>query len=162
MENENKKINLKDFIKNNKGIAIAICVVLILIIVAIILLVLNNGKGKDVSIKKDSGITANTNSGIVKDEEFEGLSFTNVTLIKDGKTHQYTLTCDVTNNTEQDIATKQVDIVLKNEKGNEIITLLGYIGENGLKSKETTTITPSTSDAVNLSSAAIKEIKAHE
>lgn len=156
-----KKFNLKEFVSKNKGLAIAICAIIVLIVVAVVLFLIkpavdNNGT----AAKGNNGITANTNEGIVKDETFEGLKFTNVTLIRDEKAAQYTLTADVTNTTNETLNTTQVDIVLKNESGNEIITLLGYIGED-LKANETRTVTASTSDSIDLSQATVKEIKAH-
>lgn len=157
---EQKNSNLKNFISKNKGMLIALVMVLILVIVAVVLLVVNNNN-KETAIKESKNITANTNAGIVEETEYEGLKFANVSLIKDKKANQYTLTTDVTNTTKETLNTKQVDIVLKNKDGNKIITLLGYIGEN-LKPNETRTVTASTSADTDLSKATIKEITAHK
>ena len=150
--------NFKKFIKENKKLVAIIAGIILIIIIASIALALTTGK-KETAIKTKSDITANTNAGIIKDEEYQGLGFTNVTLIRDN--NQYTLTTDVTNNGKEVFTAKQVDIVLKDEKGNTIATLLGYIGDN-LQPKETRTITASISDETDLSKATVKEIVEHK
>ena len=71
----------------------------------------------------------------------------------------YTLTTDVTNTSDNEITTKQVNINIKNKDGNTIISLLGYIGEDPMAVNETRTITASTQ--VDLSKAYSKEITAY-
>lgn len=149
---------IKKFVKENKKlVAIVGGLILVMIIIAIILGFTTGNK--ETAIKTKSDITANTNAGIIKNEEYQGLAFTNVSLIKDKK--QYTLTTDVTNNNKENFTAKQVDIVLKDENGNTLATLLGYIGDD-LKPNETRTITASISDEVDLSKATVKEIVEHK
>ena len=155
-----KKIDLKKLIKDNVGSVIGISAILILLIILVVLLLIGNHGSKSKVLEE--GVTENVSKGIVKDEKYEGLSFTNVSLVKNDKDKQYTLTAEVTNTTNKPITTQQVDIVLKDGNQKEIITLLGYIGDNGLQPNETKTITAITSDSVDLSKAIVKEIKAHE
>ena len=83
---------------------------------------------------------ANTEQGIVKEEEVEGLNFSNISLItENGYT---TFTCDVTNTSDSEINMENVDIVLKDKNDNTVITLLGNIGDL-MKPSDTRTITAS-------------------
>ena len=82
-------------------------------------------------------------------------------MVKNKEIDQYTFTAKVTNKTKDVIKTQQVDIVLKDKEGNELITLLGYIGQEGLAPNETKVISASTSGSIPLDKAVSKEIKAH-
>ncbi len=69
---------------------------------------------------------ANTNEGIIKDRTENGISFTETTLtiVENGSSFS-TL---VTNTTEEEIKVRVFEINFKNEKGEVITTLYGYIG----------------------------------
>lgn len=146
--------NFNNFIKRHKKQSIIVAIVLIIIIIAIViaLTLTSNSKGKNLSQNTDQ-ISAITTEGIIKEEEYKGLKFTNISLIKEK--NMYTMTLDVTNTTNEAIEIQKVNIPLKDKKGNEIITLLGYIGDK-LEPKETRTITASTSS--DLSKVVTKEI----
>ena len=154
-----KKLNeFKKFIMNHKKAAIAIAALLLIAIVAVALLLVNNSKDNKSNKKEEDKLIANTNAGIIKEEEYKGLKFSNVTLIKGKGTDVYTLSMDVTNTTNETSNITQVDIPIKNKEGEVEVTLLGYIGED-LKPNETRTITASAS--IDLSKSASKDIKEH-
>ncbi len=154
-----KKLNeFKKFIMKHKKATIAVVAVLLIAVVAIVILVVNNSKDTKLNKKEEDKLIANTNAGIIKEEEYKGLKFSNITLIKGKGTDVYTLSMDVTNTTNETSNVTQVDIPIKNKDGEVEVTLLGYIGED-LKPNETRTITASAS--VNLSKSATKEIKEH-
>ncbi len=145
---------ITSFVRNYKPLCIILIIVIIaLIIVSIIFSSINKTKNGTDSEKT----TAITTEGIVKDENFEGLSFKNFVLVK--YDNMYTLTTDVTNISGSEITTKQVNINIKNKDGNTIVSLLGYIGEEPMAVNETRTITASTQ--ADLSKAYSKEITAY-
>lgn len=144
---------LKRIILDNKGMSIAVGAVIVLALVALILNVAKTTKDEKDATKKEESLSAITAEGIIKEEEYNGLKFTNISLIKENKI--YTMSLDVTNTTEQAIEVEQVNIPIKDADNNTLITLLGYIGDP-LKPKETRTITAGTS--ADLSKAFTKEI----
>lgn len=78
--------------------------------------------------------------GIVKDEKVEGVKFSNIVFYtKDGQT---TFTADVTNISNKDIKTEDLDIDLLDKKDEVVITLRANI-PNGLKKGETKKVTAS-------------------
>lgn len=85
-------------------------------------------------------IFAHTEEGIIKDEQLDGLKFTNISLITD---KGYTsFTCDVTNTSEDNIDVSNVNIELKDKNDNTVVTLIGNIGSK-LKPGELRVITAS-------------------
>lgn len=134
---------------NKKAIIAIIVAVVILVIAGIILLVINNNK------KEGTSKEAITTENVIKDEKFGGLDFTNTTFIKENG--QYTISMDVTNPSDKEIDLEEVNIVLKDKQGNEIVTLLGYIGDP-MKAKETRVVTSSVS--MDLSKVKSKTIEA--
>jgi len=136
---------------NKKAIIAIIIAVVVLVIAGIIIFVANNNK------KEDTTKEAITTKDIIKDEKFGGLEFTNTTFIKENG--QYTLSMDVTNPSDKEINLEEINIVLKDKKGNELVTLLGYIGP-AMKANETRTITSSVSmDLSKVKSKTITEKK---
>lgn len=138
----------KEVFKDKRVIIGIIAVVVVLLVVGIIMLIINNKKA-------DAKKEAITTEEIIQDESFNGLNFTNTTFIKENG--QYTLSMDVTNPSDKEIDVEEVNIVLKDKKGKEIVTLLGYIGDP-MKAKETRTVTSSVS--MDLSKAKSKTIEA--
>lgn len=134
---------------NKKAIIAIIVAVVILVIAGIIMLVVNSNK------KEQSNKEAITTKNVIKDESFGGLDFTNTTFIKENG--QYTISMDVTNPSDKEIDLEEVNIVLKDKQGNEIVTLLGYIGDP-MKAKETRVVTSSVS--MDLSKVKSKTIEA--
>lgn len=122
--------------KNFKIILSAVVVVLLLVP---FLLFKNNGSNK-ISKNDDKDIFAHTDAEIVRDEEFNNLKISNITMItNNGYT---TFTADVTNTAEEPTDFENINIELKDKDGNVIIVLLGNIG-SGLKHNETRTISAS-------------------
>lgn len=161
MEKEEKKVekhepkkaekkHSKELLKENKKLlAIAIAAAAVILVASVVfgITASNNDKAKD------NGTKAITAAGVVKDETFKELKFTNSTLVKDNDI--YTLTMDVVNTSKQASKITEVNIPIKDKDGNEIITLLGYIGRE-LAPDEKAIITASTS--ADLSGAYTKEI----
>lgn len=139
MDKKEQNTNKKG-LKIDKKVLIAIVAVIVVIIVVVAVVFLTRDKKENVATNED-GTTAITEQGVIKDESYGGLNFSNTTLIKDG--NMYTLSMDVTNPTNDAIDLEQVGIDMKDDKGNTIITLYGYIGEP-MAAGETRTITSST------------------
>lgn len=149
--------NVKQFCLKNKKIIIPVVIILIILVIALILFSKSNDQKVVTDTKKKHETTANTSAELISEEEFEGLKFSNISLItKDGYS---TFTSDVTNTTSVDSTIQDVNIVLKDKNGNVVITLRGNIGE-GLKASETRTITASIKD--ELKSVTSKEIQKFE
>ena len=135
---------LKKIIKN-KNVKIIIGILLILIIAILLLKFLPKKHDNDVVIK-DSEIHSHTEKGIIKEEEYKGVKFTNISMLTEkGYT---TFTADVTNVSKENIETERLHISLKNKDGKEIIKLLAYI-PGGLKVGEIKTITASAKGEFN-------------
>lgn len=152
MKNFNKE-KVIDFIKRNK---IPLLIVLVVIIALIIGLVVSSNIGKssnDVTKNEEEGMVANTNAGIVQETTYQGLRFTNISLISENG--YSTFSADVTNTNTTDSNIADVNIILKDKKGNEVITLRGNIGDS-LKPNETRTITAVTKG--KFANATTKEI----
>ncbi len=82
---------------------------------------------------------ATKDSTILKDQEVEGLTFTNADLnVEKGIS---TLTVSVTNTNKETYSLNYIEIVVRDEKDNSD-TLIGYIGES-IDSNETKIITAS-------------------
>jgi hypothetical protein len=129
-----KKLFQDIWVNNQK----AVIIILVLLVLFVILLIANIKKGKIITKPE---LIANTSSELIKEETYEGLKFNNISLIsKDGYS---TFTADVTNTSSETSNIQNVNIVLKDKKGNTIVTLLGNIGQS-LKANETKTITAST------------------
>ncbi len=116
-------------------------VVLLVFIAVISFLLINNNENENSKKKVNNDVKeAITEQGIIKDETFGNLNFTNTTLIKDSK--QYVLSMDVINPTQDEINMETINIDLKDKDGNLVVVLLGNIGDP-MKPGETRTITSS-------------------
>lgn len=133
---------MKEKIKNIwQHYNVPIIVSIISIVLIIVLLKQLPSKTTNVKISKKSDMIANTSAELIKEEKYEGMTFSNISLIS--KKGYSTFTADVINTTSETINIKNVNIVLKDKSGNIVTTLLGNIG-NPLKPNETRTITAST------------------
>ena len=134
-----KEINKENIISFVKKYKLYLIIFLVVVIALIIGLIISFGFDKEeISVAEEPGIVANTSEDVVKEETYEGLQFSNISLItENGYT---TFTADVTNTSDTDSTISDVDILLQDKDGNEVITLRGNIGEP-LKSNETRTIT---------------------
>lgn len=121
-------------------------------LVFLISFILIKNKDKKDDKKVPSAVEANTNKNVVKEQEVDGLRFSNTALvIENGESK---LTTEVKNTTKQDIELKSFNIIAKDKNGKEIVTLLGYVGEV-IKKGETKNIISSTDR--NLSKASSLE-----
>ena len=142
-----------NFFKTYQDVIIPVIIVIVVILLSFILFLVANKTTDNTGEKDENKVKAITEKGVIKDEEFHGLKFTNTVLVKKGNI--YTLSMDVKNTSKETVNVTSVDIPIKDKKGDEIITLLGYIGKE-LKPDEQVTIIASTS--TDLSKAYTKEI----
>lgn len=95
---------------------------------------------KDIE-EKEPEVNVNVNEDVIKDQEFEGLQMTNTALTTvDGIS---TLLTEVYNGTGVDYELNQFWIIVKNEAGDVIARIPGYVGEV-IRNGETRTINSST------------------
>ena len=80
---------------------------------------------------------SSTESSYLADQTVEGLSFENANLEVENGVSTYTV--EVTNDLDKEYTLKNINIIFKDGSGQEIETLLGYIGEN-LEVEETKVI----------------------
>ena len=97
-------------------------------------------KGDDVFVT-----TANTNSGVTKEQTVSGLKISNVMLVV--KEEGSTFTADVTNTTDKEIQ-GTLDIIFKTSTDKEVTSILGYFGDS-IKPGETKQISTNTSRQLN-------------
>ena len=83
----------------------------------------NGGNTNQPAIKEP---TANTETNVITETTIDGLTINNISLITEGTGS--TFTADVVNTTDQEVNVKSFNIILKDADGNEVVTLLGYIG----------------------------------
>lgn len=153
-----KRVTKEDVLKFIKKYKMILLLFLVAIIALVIGLVMSFGFDKEkLAIKEGEKITANTKADVIKEETYEGLKFTNISLIAENG--YSTFSADVTNITQIDSKISDVNIVLKDKDGNEVITLRGNIGEP-LKPNETRTITAVTKG--NLKDVTAKVINEYE
>lgn len=113
---------------------------MVLLIVLLLIVFGSKGGSSKKIANKDSGIRAHTEEGIIKEEEFNGIKFSNISMLTEkGYT---TVSADVTNVSDNDITNERLHLSLKDKDSNESVKLLVYI-PNGLKKGETKTITAS-------------------
>ena len=136
---KSKKQNIMNIIKKYKMPLIALLVVIVSLVIGLIIsfgfekekLAANNNNN-------EQKVVANTEEGVIKEETFQELQFTNISLISENG--YSTFTADVTNMGQEDSNVSDVNIVLQDKDGNEVITLRGNIWTT-LKPNETRTIT---------------------
>ena len=135
--------------KRHKKIAIILLVIILIMLMLAIICALSVDNEKS----KEPEMVANTNEGIIKEEDYNGLVFNNVSLITEkGYT---TFTADVTNTNSEVSNISDVNINFYDENDNLIMSFRGNIGDN-LSPGETRTITSSTKG--NLNKASYKTI----
>ena len=93
--------------------------------------------------KKDNtkdDVKVNTEENVIKDQTFEGLTFTNTSLTTTNGVS--TLITEVSNSTGSDYTLEEFTITIKNKAGEVITTIPGYVGDV-IKNGETRTINSS-------------------
>lgn len=99
--------------------------IVILLSVTILGMVLITGCGKkEETVKNDA--TSNTNEGVIKDQTVEGLKFTKTSLVTENG--MSTLVTLVSNEGTTTKTVKTFNIIIKDAKGNVLITMEGYVG----------------------------------
>lgn len=99
-------------------------IISLLALVLVVCLVTGCEKSKKEEIKIEESY--NTNEEIVENKEVEELVLTNTSLVSKG--NYATLVTLVTNPTAEDKEVRIFNIYVKDKKGNDIITLQGYVG----------------------------------
>ena len=109
----------------------------------LVCLTLVTGCGKDKSKNEDkkddnkTTVEVNNNEEITKNQNIEGIEITNTSLVyEDGISY---LKATVTNNTGSDYELNEYKINVKDNNGNIIVTMPGYVG-SVLKNGESKTI----------------------
>ena len=154
-----KKLKKEDIIEFVKKYKTQLIIFIVVIIVLITGLIISFGFDKEQIAKNEiQDIAANTSPDIIKQENYEGLKFTNISLITENG--YSTFSADVTNIMQTDSNIGDVNIVLKDKDGNEVITLRANIPGESLKPNETKTITAVTK--ANLLNVTAKEITKYE
>ena len=151
-----KNINIKKILNNPKT-KIILMVILLLIIVFPMWYGTRDKKGNEKENEKNYETFAHTEAEIISEETFEGLKFTNISLITDkGYT---TFTADVINTNTTDNTIEKVYIDLKDKDGKTVISLKGRIG-TGLKPNEKRTLsTKAKGEFKKVVSKSIREYK---
>lgn len=130
-----KRINLKKIL-NNPQIKIILMAIILLIIV-IPLWQFNKTKTPVQKTKKNYTTFAHTELGIIQEETYEGLKFTNISLITEKGYTTFTATVENTNEAENPIENVYIDL---KDKDDQIVTSLKCNIGKGLKSGEKRTI----------------------
>ena len=71
---------------------------------------------------------SNVEGAYLNDQTVSGLLFSDASLEYENGLTTYTV--DVSNTLEEEYNLKNINIIFKNKNNNEIVTLIGYIGEN--------------------------------
>ncbi len=117
---------------------------------------ITTGCKKETEQQNDSNIPqANTNENVIKNQVVDVFSFENTSLLYENGTSTFETT--VTNTSDIAVYVSEFKIHLKDEQGNEIVTLTGYIG-NQLDAHESRTITSSATQNLMLASILEYEI----
>ena len=132
--------------KNELKVIVAFTVVFIIVLIAIIINV-NKKDAQPTSTEDESyvqemndGISINKSTKLNEAKLVNGLLISNIQLTeKDGMT---TLLADVTNKTDQNTELKKLKIVLLDESGNEIATMMAFV--NAINAGETAQLNAST------------------
>lgn len=107
-----------------KKVIIIIATVILVLIVGALIVVANN-KGKET--KSEDKFIVNTEKDVIKDQDFDGLKFTNTSLIYENGISNLETT--VENNTGSDYNLIEFSIIVKDKNDEVITTLPGYVGE---------------------------------
>ena len=99
------------------------------------------GKKKEETKKEEPKKTVVKSKNVIKDQTIDGIKISDVDLsVTDGAS---TYTAKVTNTTKKDIAVEDIDIIVKDKDGNQLVQLLGYVGGT-IKPDDSKPITSST------------------
>lgn len=89
---------------------------------------------------------SNPNSGFLPDQTVDGLNFQNAQMNIQNGISNYTV--EVVNELKESYELKTIEVVLKDENGEELTILTGYIGNN-LESGETKVLDASIDEEIN-------------
>ena len=129
----------------------------------LVCLTLVTGCGKDKSKNEDkkddnkTTVEVNNNEEVTKDQNIEGITITNTSLVyEDGISY---LKATVTNNTGSDYELNEYKINVKDNNGNIIVTMPGYVGsviKNGESKTVNTMISEDLSKAYSIEYEVVK------
>ena len=115
-------------------------VIISISIVLLLGLTVGCGCSKKELKKEEEKVRVSTNENVIKDQQLEVFTFTNTMLIYEDNTS--TFKTKVTNTSENTENLKEIKIHIKNELGEDIVVLPGYVGES-INPNETKKITSS-------------------
>jgi len=128
----------------------------ILIIIMLTTMIVETGCGCKKKEKEE--IKVNTEEEIIKDQKVEVFEFTNTSLVYENGTS--TLETTVTNTSKEKQFLAEFKIHVKDEKGNIIVTLTGFIGDSieaGSSKKITSTYGADLTKATKIEYEIVKE-----
>jgi len=131
-------------------------IILMIITITVIGLVTGCGcqKKKEKVTPKDD-VKINTNEGVIRDQEVDGIRMTNTSLItQNGLSY---LNTKVTNNTKKDYKLEKYWIIVKDKDGKVILKMLGYVGEV-IKAGETRELRSTTTEDLSSASSIEYEV----
>ncbi len=112
--------------KNKKKLLIALLIVVVIIIAVVVGIIVNMNSNKEEEPKEEKTIQ-NTNEEVIQDSTYADLGIQNIRLeVTDDLSVFY---ADVVNNTQEVKNIEEFGILLKDADGNEVVTLLAYLGE---------------------------------
>ncbi len=112
--------------QNKKILAIIIAVILV-IIALVVGVIVNLNNNKEENNKKEEKIVNNTNEEVIQDSAYNDLEINNIRLEVQGDLSVFY--ADVVNNTNEIKNIEDFGILLLDKDGNEVVTLLAYLGE---------------------------------
>lgn len=95
-----------------------------LFVVCLSVIVLVTGCGNKKEEKEESIV--NTNEHVIKDQTVDNFKFENTSLLYENESSVFETT--ITNISDEDAKIQEIEIIVKDRKGNEIVTLYGFVG----------------------------------
>lgn len=118
---------MKDKI-SKKGLILIISLVVIILLLIIFMYIIPNTKKDNKPINtNEPTIKVNDNKGVTEEKNVNGFVFSNTSIVfEDGLS---TLSTTVTNNSASDYTNEKFNIIIKDKKGKEIVTIPGYLSK---------------------------------
>lgn len=111
--------------KNKKKLLMALLIVVVIIIAVVVGIIVNMNSNKEEP--KEEKTIQNTNKEVIQDSTYADLGIQNIRLEVTGDLSVFY--ADVVNNTQEVKNIEEFGILLKDADGNEVVTLLAYLGE---------------------------------
>ncbi len=119
---------MKDFLSKMSTRQKLLIVIIVILLIIWVIVVANSGNKAGVTPKNQKEATQNTTAEALEAGKAGQLNITKVSLNSDSQKTSFE--ADVTNPTDSAIQAEAINIILKNSKGEEIVTLTGYLGSS--------------------------------